>query len=105
MIGGGDWTPSRIIPDCAKAWAKGKAVNLRNPESTRPWQHVLEPLSGYLKLANYLMKHNKYNGEAFNFGPNLSYNNSVIDLVNEMIINWPRGSVNNLSETKVANNL
>ena len=62
VIGGGDWTQSRIIPDCIKAWSKNKIVNLRNPNSTRPWQHVLEPLSGYLKLARDLYFNKNFNG-------------------------------------------
>ena len=48
VIGGGDWASNRIVPDCVRSWAKGKSVQLRNPLATRPWQHVLEPLSGYL---------------------------------------------------------
>ena len=51
MLGGGDWAKDRIIPDCIRSWSKGEIVNIRNPKATRPWQHVLEPLSGYLLLA------------------------------------------------------
>ena len=69
VIGGGDWAENRIIPDCIRSWAKNKTVLLRNPNSTRPWQHVLEPLSGYLNLAINLNESNKLHGEAFNFGP------------------------------------
>src|SRR3546814_16239684 len=54
VIGGGDWSVDRIVPDCVKAWSKGDVVELRHPEATRPWQHVLEPLGGYLCLAKAL---------------------------------------------------
>ncbi len=70
VIGGGDWSSDRIIPDVIRAWASNKAVTIRNPNATRPWQHVLEPLSGYLSLAAYMYKKNKLQGESFNFGPN-----------------------------------
>lgn len=69
VIGGGDWSPDRLIPDCVRAWALNKKVQIRNPNSTRPWQHVLEPLSGYIALSYYLKKNKKINGNSFNFGP------------------------------------
>ena len=71
VIGGGDWSPNRIIPDCFRAWIAGLPLELRNPDATRPWQHVLEPLSGYLSLANQLSSASSHhiNGQSFNFGP------------------------------------
>ena len=69
VIGGGDWSTDRLVPDCIRAWAVNKKVNIRNPNSTRPWQHVLEPLSGYISLSYHLQKNHKINGESFNFGP------------------------------------
>ncbi len=69
VIGGGDWSESRIIPDCVRAWSKNKKIVIRNPKSTRPWQHVVEPLYGYLLLANNLYRSNKLNSNSFNFGP------------------------------------
>jgi CDP-glucose 4,6-dehydratase len=69
VIGGGDWAKDRIIPDSVRAWSRKASVEIRNPKSTRPWQHVLEPISGYLTLAQCLFNDNKYNGENFNFGP------------------------------------
>lgn len=87
VIGGGDWSQGRIIPDCVKAWSVNGIVNLRNPHSTRPWQHVLEPLSGYLNLAASLSENPNLHGESFNFGPN-NKNHSVEDLVKEMSIYW-----------------
>ena len=88
VIGGGDWATDRIVPDCVKAWSEGKIVELRNPYSTRPWQHVLEPLSGYLTLAAALCSNPKLHGEAFNFGPLAQQNHSVIELVQQMGKYW-----------------
>ena len=81
VIGGGDWSEDRIVPDCIKAWSKGEIVQLRSPSSTRPWQHVLEPLSGYLLLGSKLYNNDSLHGESFNFGPQIAENNSVLDLV------------------------
>ena len=69
VIGGGDWARDRLVVDCMKL-GKKESVSIRNPLSTRPWQHVLEPLSGYLHLANLIYESREFNGEAFNFGPN-----------------------------------
>lgn len=88
VIGGGDWAPDRIVPDCVRAWAKNSIVELRSPHSTRPWQHVLEPLSGYLTLAIALSKSSEIHGEAFNFGPISQQNNTVTELVQEMATHW-----------------
>ena len=88
VIGGGDWAIDRIVPDCVRSWANSLPVNLRNPLSTRPWQHVLEPLSGYLTLALSLVAKPNLHGEAFNFGPQTQENRSVADLVSEMAIHW-----------------
>ncbi|MBT8567969.1 CDP-glucose 4,6-dehydratase [Polynucleobacter paneuropaeus] len=88
VIGGGDWAQDRIVPDCVKAWALNQTVELRNPLSTRPWQHVLEPLGGYLSLAASLEKNSKLHGEVFNFGPRAIHNHSVLDLVKEIGKFW-----------------
>jgi len=88
VIGGGDWSQDRIIPDCVKAWSEGKIVELRKPHATRPWQHVLEPLSGYLRLAIELKNQPSAHGEAFNFGPPAKQNQSVVELVEAMAIYW-----------------
>ena len=69
VIGGGDWAEDRLIPDILRAIQNGQSVNIRNPHATRPWQHVLEPLSGYLTLAMTLYTHGTDFAEAFNFGP------------------------------------
>lgn len=88
VIGGGDWAADRIVPDCVKAWSMGNAVELRNPHSTRPWQHVLEPLSGYLNLAIALSLRPELHGEPFNFGPPAQQNHSVLELVQQMALHW-----------------
>lgn len=89
VIGGGDWAADRIIPDCVRAWTSGNHVELRSPHSTRPWQHVLEPLSGYLSLAAALSQQAAIHGEPFNFGPLAEQNRSVLELVEEMALHWP----------------
>ncbi|MGZ6005385.1 MAG: CDP-glucose 4,6-dehydratase [Candidatus Saccharimonadales bacterium] len=70
VIGGGDWAEDRLIPDIMRAITQGKPVNIRNPQSIRPWQHVLEPLSGYLMLAQKLYEEGSVYAEGWNFGPN-----------------------------------
>ena len=84
VIGGGDWSPHRIIPDVISAWSNKKPVKIRNPGATRPWQHVLEPLSGYLTLAAQMSKNNKLQGETFNFGPNDNQIKTVRNVVNSI---------------------
>jgi len=84
VIGGGDWAEDRLIPDYIRAWADGKEVFIRNPQATRPWQHVLEPLSGYLWLGALLGDENigkHLSGEAFNFGPR----SDVVQPVSEVV--------------------
>lgn len=88
VIGGGDWSKHRLVPDCMKSWSKKKKVILRNPNSTRPWQHILEAVFGYLTLAVKLKKNSKTHGEAFNFGPNNKDNKSVLNVVKEMKNSW-----------------
>lgn len=88
VIGGGDWAEGRIVPDCIKSWANHKVVELRNPMSTRPWQHVLEPLSGYLQLACLLSKNKNLHAESFNFGPSALQDKTVISLVGEISSYW-----------------
>ena len=92
VIGGGDWSENRLIPDCMKSWSKNKKVLIRNPKSTRPWQHVLEAVLGYLILAKNLKKNKKLHGQAFNFGPSDSNNYSVIVLVKLMQKYWKKVS-------------
>jgi CDP-glucose 4,6-dehydratase len=91
VIGGGDWAEGRIVPDCVRAWAAGQPVHLRKPNATRPWQHVLEPLSGYLRLGQLLAEQDGLNGEAFNFGPKANENRTVLDLLETLAVHWPNG--------------
>jgi len=76
------------VPDCVRSVAKGETVQLRNPQATRPWQHVLEPLRGYLTLASQLSKNPDLHGEAFNFGPPEHQNHTVLELVQMMSGHW-----------------
>ena len=88
VIGGGDWSQGRIIPDCVRSWSKKKNLIIRNPNSTRPWQHVLDVLNGYMVLARSLYINKKLNGEIFNFGPKIEKNSKVIDVVKNMQSKW-----------------
>ena len=88
VIGGGDWASKRIVPDCVQSWSKNELVELRSPHSTRPWQHVLEPLGGYLQLGVALSQNKNLHGEAFNFGPQAQQNHSVLELVQQMSKSW-----------------
>jgi len=88
VIGGGDWAKDRIVPDCMNAWSENSIVDIRSPHSTRPWQHVLEPLSGYLLLAIDLYNKADNHGEAYNFGPPANQNHTVGELINEMSQHW-----------------
>jgi CDP-glucose 4,6-dehydratase len=89
VIGGGDWAADRIVPDAIRSLATGEPIKVRNPEATRPWQHVLEPLGGYLRLAEALAMDPEPPCEAFNFGPSLASNRPVRELVEKILDYWP----------------
>jgi CDP-glucose 4,6-dehydratase len=97
VIGGGDWALDRIVPDCIRSLQRAEAIPVRNKVATRPWQHVLEPLSGYLQLGASLHRaaHNADRtalaalASGFNFGPALTSNRTVADLVQEVLKHWP----------------
>jgi len=98
VIGGGDWAEDRIVPDAMRSLSKRQPIPVRNPLATRPWQHVLDPLGGYLLLAQRLyesiegdfnLKARKYLASAFNFGPALSSNQPVKTLVKHVLSHWP----------------
>ncbi len=92
VIGGGDWATDRLIPDCIRAWIKNKTVEIRYPQAIRPWQHVLEPLAGYLVLAEKLYKHgNKFAG-AWNFGPDNKNIKNVEFLVRGIAKLWDKNA-------------
>lgn len=100
VIGGGDWAKDRIVPDCIRAWSCGEIVDIRSPNATRPWQHVLEPLSGYLVLGAELAKRPSLHGEAYNFGPPAHQNNSVRELIDEMAKHWNNVRWNDISQSQ-----
>ena len=91
VIGGGDWAPDRIVPDAMRALSQGRPIGVRNPSATRPWQHVLEPLGGYIALAEQLSTAADPTNlsTAFNFGPHLESNRSVRELVEHSLLYWP----------------
>jgi CDP-glucose 4,6-dehydratase len=89
VIGGGDWSKNRLIPDCMKMWLNNKKPQIRNPNSTRPWQHVLEALSGYLDLSIRLYKDQSLNGQSFNFSSNKINNVTVIQFLKQIKKKWP----------------
>jgi CDP-glucose 4,6-dehydratase len=88
VIGGGDWARDRIVADIMRAWHEDRTVEIRSPNATRPWQHVLEPLSGYLTLGMHLHQSQKLHGEAFNFGPRAEQNRTVVDLLTDLSQLW-----------------
>ncbi|MCV9931284.1 CDP-glucose 4,6-dehydratase [Flavobacterium sp. LS1R47] len=91
VIGGGDWSKDRLIPDIVKALAAEKPVSIRNPQSVRPWQHVLEPVVGYLLLGAHLMKEPQKYSQAYNFGPQLSDSLPVAAMLKLAIQSWGKG--------------
>jgi CDP-glucose 4,6-dehydratase len=89
VIGGGDWAKDRIIPDIVRSWSQNLPVEIRSPYSTRPWQHVLEPLSGYLSVGAELYEVNSsHRNNAYNFGPDSKVNKNVGELIDEMKSLW-----------------
>jgi CDP-glucose 4,6-dehydratase len=92
VIGGGDWSEDRLMPDILKAFEKNEPVIVRNPMSTRPWQHVLEPLSGYLVLAQHLYEEGNNVAEGWNFGPKDEDCKPVSWILDRMVNNWGNGA-------------
>jgi CDP-glucose 4,6-dehydratase len=93
VIGGGDWAQDRLVPDCIRAFRRGETVVLRRPEAVRPWQHVLEPLSGYLLLAERLAgADGAVFARAYNFGPAFSGNATVLDVATAVASLWGEGA-------------
>ena len=99
VVGGGDWARDRLIPDLIREKHENEKFVSRNPKAIRPWQHVIEPLFGYLELGNKLNTDPKKYGQAFNFGPNTSDALSVEEMVNKSIENWGSGSYQPLIDT------
>ena len=97
VIGGGDWSDNRLIPDCIKYIEQGKSIEIRSPKSTRPWEHVLEPLSGYLKLGQLMIEYPENFYDCFNFGPSIKSNKTVWDVVNKLIKIYGKGTAIDVS--------
>jgi len=93
VIGGGDRSEFRLVPDCFKALAEGQPIVLRNPESTRPWQHVLDPLSGYLLLGEQLLSGDSEFCSGWNFGPSLDETHTVQEVAEEILKYWGDGEI------------
>lgn len=100
VIGGGDWAKDRIIPDCIRSIEDGIAVQLRNPLATRPWQHVLEPLSGYLLLAARLYQEPEYFSGAWNFGPSTNEVRTVKNVAEVIVKHMGKGKVETVESEK-----
>lgn len=100
VIGGGDWAEDRIVPDCIRSLQKGSSILVRNPAATRPWQHVLEPLSGYLWYAAALSRDPSL-PPSLNFGPSLESNRSVQELVTKILTHWPGEWIDGSDSTAV----
>jgi len=97
VIGGGDWSENRIIPDCIKAIENNKVIEIRNPAATRPWQHVLEPLGGYLLLGAKMIESPEKFSDDWNFGPNIENIVDVKSLVSTMIKQYNSGNWKDIS--------
>lgn len=92
VIGGGDWAKDRLVPDILRALQAGESVLIRNPNAIRPWQHVLEPLSGYLLLAQSLYTQDQFTAEGWNFGPRDEDARPVLWIVEHLCADWGRGA-------------
>ena len=98
VIGGGDWSDNRLIPDCIRFIEAGKDIEIRNPIATRPWEHVLEPLSGYLRLGEKMMEDPVRYADSFNFGPHISANKTVFEVVSRLVDYYGSGRVVDASD-------
>jgi len=92
VIGGGDWSEDRLIPDAIRAWQAGRTLEVRRPEAIRPWQHVLEPLGGYLMLAECLLAQDGRCASAYNFGPGDEDTWPVERIANKLVHMWGNGA-------------
>ena len=98
VIGGGDWSKDRIIPDCIRALETGRHIEIRSPQAVRPWEHVLEPLSGYLLLAQKMWEHPTEYCEGWNFGPESESVSTVWDVATALIQNYGYGELVDVSD-------
>ena len=98
VIGGGDWSENRLIPDCIRFIESGQDIEIRNPTATRPWEHVLEPLSGYLRVGEKLLGDPITYATSFNFGPHISANKPVLEVVQRLVQHYGKGKVVDASD-------
>ncbi|MFM1877125.1 MAG: hypothetical protein RL266_2862 [Bacteroidota bacterium] len=103
IIGGGDWATNRIVPDCIRAWQTNEPVVIRSPKAIRPWQHVIEPIYGYMLLAKKLHQDENLNGEAFNFGPDPMHFKTVLELVELLAGSMRKNGVKAIVKVEDAN--
>ncbi len=99
VIGGGDWALDRIIPDCIRAIEANKSIDIRSPKSIRPWEHVLEPLSGYMLLAMKQWEHPTEYSEGWNFGPEAESVSTVWEVATEIVKNYGSGELRNMEDS------
>ncbi|MCL2520881.1 MAG: CDP-glucose 4,6-dehydratase [Spirochaetaceae bacterium] len=93
VVGGGDWSDNRLVPDCIKAIEEGRDIEIRSPNATRPWEHVLEPLVGYLRVGQKLIEEPVKYATEFNFGPPLASNKTVWEVVSKLVKYYGEGVV------------
>lgn len=98
VIGGGDWATDRLVPDCIRALQKDRSIEIRHPAAIRPWQHVLDPLYGYLMLAERLHEHPREFSGSWNFGPSTHSVRTVREVVSTFIAHWGRGTLRHISQ-------
>ena len=98
VIGGGDWAKDRIIPDCIRALEAGNTIDIRSPKAIRPWQHVLEPLSGYMLLAKKMWENPTMYCEGWNFGPRSESTSTVWEVASMVIDNYGKGELRDMSD-------
>lgn len=98
VIGGGDWAKDRIIPDCIRALEAGKPIDIRSPKAVRPWEHVLEPLSGYMLLAQKMWEYPTDYCEGWNFGPESESISTVWEVATELVNNYGQGKLKDISD-------
>lgn len=98
VIGGGDWAKDRIIPDCIRALEAGKPIDIRSPKAVRPWEHVLEPLSGYMLLAQKMWEHPTEYCEGWNFGPEADSVSTVWEVATKLVQSFGKGELKDISD-------
>ena len=98
VIGGGDWAKDRIIPDCIRALEAGKPIDIRSPKAVRPWEHVLEPLSGYMLLAQKMWENPTEYCEGWNFGPEADSVSTVREVATKLVQSFGKGELKDVSD-------